>query len=259
MLSGPRSYPADMCGFFSLFPLADEPSRCYFHDGDGVCEEFEQMTSIKDCGVYTPKGFLDQWASNVSVSHHSDQQCPGWVVIGQPAATQVRTACSSSSPGTPARSSGPRWSSWSAFRGLLPLPSHLFLHQGWALAAASLFLSLISSDELKFSPSHPTQTGWSCGWIDSMSWAGVTSPNHHHLRDRRALHSKHRGRACGSEFWRLIPNNTKECSFFFFNSFVFSASQFPKSTLLFYSEKGPVHSQSHSLALTPFSYVSFVT
>lgn len=48
------------------------------------------MTSIKDCGVYTPKGFLDQWASNVSVSHHSDQQCPGWVVIGQPAATQVR-------------------------------------------------------------------------------------------------------------------------------------------------------------------------
>lgn len=50
------------------------------------------MTSIKDCGVYTPKGFLDQWASNVSVSHHSDQQCPGWVVIGQPAATQVREA-----------------------------------------------------------------------------------------------------------------------------------------------------------------------
>lgn len=74
------------------FLLADEPSRCYFHDGDGVCEEFEQMTSIKDCGVYTPKGFLDQWASNVSVSHHSDQQCPGWVVIGQPAATQVRKA-----------------------------------------------------------------------------------------------------------------------------------------------------------------------
>lgn len=72
------------------FLTADEPSRCYFHDGDGVCEEFEQMTSIKDCGVYTPKGFLDQWASNVSVSHNNDQQCPGWVVIGQPAATQVR-------------------------------------------------------------------------------------------------------------------------------------------------------------------------
>lgn len=55
-----------------------------------------------------------------------------------------------------------------------------------------------------------------------------------------------------------MPNNTKECSFFF-NSFVFSASQFHKSTLLFYSEKGPVHSQSHSLALTSFSHVSFVT
>uniref|UniRef100_A0A8V1AM27 Pappalysin-1 n=1 Tax=Gallus gallus TaxID=9031 RepID=A0A8V1AM27_CHICK len=83
----------DGCSLFCLqelsFNCIDEPSRCYFHDGDGVCEEFEQMTSIKDCGVYTPKGFLDQWASNVSVSHHSDQQCPGWVVIGQPAATQT--------------------------------------------------------------------------------------------------------------------------------------------------------------------------
>lgn len=133
MVSGPRNYPADTCWFFSLFPLADEPSRCYFHDGDGVCEEFEQMTSIKDCGVYTPKGFLDQWASNVSVSHHSDQQCPGWVVIGQPAATQVRTARSFSSPGCPARSNALRWSSM-----LLPLPGHLLLHQGWPLAAVSL-------------------------------------------------------------------------------------------------------------------------
>ncbi|NXD25922.1 PAPP1 protein, partial [Spelaeornis formosus] len=83
----------DGCSLFCLqelsFNCIDEPSRCYFHDGDGVCEEFEQMTSIKDCGIYTPKGFLDQWASNVSVSHHSDQQCPGWVVIGQPAATQM--------------------------------------------------------------------------------------------------------------------------------------------------------------------------
>uniref|UniRef100_A0A8C9EY94 Pappalysin-1 n=1 Tax=Pavo cristatus TaxID=9049 RepID=A0A8C9EY94_PAVCR len=83
----------DGCSLFCLqelsFNCIDEPSRCYFHDGDGVCEEFEQMTSIKDCGIYTPKGFLDQWASNVSVSHHSDQQCPGWVVIGQPAATQT--------------------------------------------------------------------------------------------------------------------------------------------------------------------------
>ncbi|XP_015263086.1 PREDICTED: pappalysin-1 [Gekko japonicus] len=82
----------DGCSLFCRqelsFNCVDEPSRCYFHDGDGVCEEFEQMTSIIDCGVYTPKGFLDQWASNVSVSHH-DERCPGWVVIGQPAANQA--------------------------------------------------------------------------------------------------------------------------------------------------------------------------
>ncbi|XP_045325553.1 pappalysin-1 [Leopardus geoffroyi] len=82
----------DGCSLFcrkeDSFNCIDEPSRCYFHDGDGVCEEFEQKTSIKDCGVYTPQGFLDQWASNASVSHQ-DQQCPGWVIIGQPAASQV--------------------------------------------------------------------------------------------------------------------------------------------------------------------------
>ncbi|XP_060126583.1 pappalysin-1 [Zootoca vivipara] len=82
----------DGCSLFCRqelsFNCIDEPSRCYFHDGDGVCEEFEQMTSIIDCGVYTPKGFVDQWASNVSVSHH-DERCPELVVIGQPAANQV--------------------------------------------------------------------------------------------------------------------------------------------------------------------------
>ncbi|KAM8934565.1 pappalysin-1 [Pelodytes ibericus] len=83
----------DGCSLFCKqevsFHCLDEPSRCYFHDGDGVCEEFEKSSSIKDCGVYTPKGFLDQWASNVSVSHHDEQHCPGGVVNGQPAATQV--------------------------------------------------------------------------------------------------------------------------------------------------------------------------
>nr|KAF6486394.1 pappalysin 1 [Rousettus aegyptiacus] len=82
----------DGCSLFCKqevsFNCIDEPSRCYFHDGDGVCEEFEQKTSIKDCGVYTPQGFLDQWASNASVSHQ-DHQCPGWVIIGQPAASQT--------------------------------------------------------------------------------------------------------------------------------------------------------------------------
>ncbi|XP_040178685.1 pappalysin-1 [Rana temporaria] len=82
----------DGCSLFChqepSFHCMDEPSRCYYHDGDGVCEEFERMTSIKDCGVYTPSGFVDQWASNVTVSHH-DEDCPGWVVSGQPAANQV--------------------------------------------------------------------------------------------------------------------------------------------------------------------------
>ncbi|XP_064420709.1 pappalysin-1 [Latimeria chalumnae] len=71
------------------FNCIDEPSMCYFHDGDGICEDFERLTSVKDCGLYTPDGFLDQWASNVTVSHHSSEHCPGWVVIGHPAATKV--------------------------------------------------------------------------------------------------------------------------------------------------------------------------
>ena len=82
-------FPLDPLPLPSSPLAADEPSRCYFHDGDGVCEDFEQKTSILDCGVYTPKGFVDQWASNVTVSHH-DERCPGLVVAGQPAANQVR-------------------------------------------------------------------------------------------------------------------------------------------------------------------------
>ncbi|XP_025020340.1 pappalysin-1 isoform X2 [Python bivittatus] len=82
----------DGCSLFCQqelsFNCVDEPSRCYFHDGDGVCEEFEQTTSIMDCGIYTPKGFLDQWASNVSVSHYNEK-CPATVVAGQPAANQM--------------------------------------------------------------------------------------------------------------------------------------------------------------------------
>ncbi|CAH2315900.1 Pappalysin-1 [Pelobates cultripes] len=83
----------DGCSLFCKqelsFHCIDEPSRCYFHDGDGICEEFEKMTSLKDCGIYTPKGFLDQWASNVSVSHYSVHHCPAHVVTGKPAVTQV--------------------------------------------------------------------------------------------------------------------------------------------------------------------------
>ncbi|XP_072421590.1 pappalysin-1-like isoform X5 [Chiloscyllium punctatum] len=80
---------SSLCRQEPSFNCVDEPSRCYFHDGDGVCEDFEKMTSVRDCGLYTPNGFMDQWASNVTVSHHDDQSCPGWVIIGHPAATKM--------------------------------------------------------------------------------------------------------------------------------------------------------------------------
>lgn len=37
---------------------------------------------------------------------------------------------------------------------MFPLPVNLLLHQGRPLTAVSLFLSLISSEELKFSSNH---------------------------------------------------------------------------------------------------------
>uniref|UniRef100_UPI00398EDE05 pappalysin-1-like isoform X1 n=1 Tax=Pristiophorus japonicus TaxID=55135 RepID=UPI00398EDE05 len=80
---------SSLCHHEPSFNCVDEPSRCYFHDGDGVCEDFEKMTSVRDCGLYTPNGFMDQWANNITVSHHDDQYCPGWVIIGHPAATKV--------------------------------------------------------------------------------------------------------------------------------------------------------------------------
>ncbi|XP_055515713.1 pappalysin-1-like [Leucoraja erinacea] len=80
---------SSLCRQETSFNCVDEPSRCYFHDGDGVCEDFEKKTSTRDCGLYTPSGFMDQWANNVTVSHHDDQHCPGWVIIGHPAAPKV--------------------------------------------------------------------------------------------------------------------------------------------------------------------------
>lgn len=70
----------------------DEPSMCYFYDGDGVCEEFEQETSVRDCGLYTPSGFLDQWAAAVDVSHEERLYCPADVAAGYPAVTKVSEA-----------------------------------------------------------------------------------------------------------------------------------------------------------------------
>lgn len=61
------------------------PSLCYRHDGDGICEVFERKTSIKDCGFYTPEGFQDQWAVNVTVNPRDrDETCPENVTLGPP-------------------------------------------------------------------------------------------------------------------------------------------------------------------------------
>lgn len=76
----------------SSLPLSseDEPSLCYFYDGDGVCEDFEREASVRDCGLYTPSGFLDQWATAVEVSNEEKMHCPAEVAVGYPAVTKVR-------------------------------------------------------------------------------------------------------------------------------------------------------------------------
>ncbi|XP_035248204.1 pappalysin-1-like [Anguilla anguilla] len=72
-----------------LFNCVGEPSLCYFYDGDGVCEDFERETSVRDCGLYTPSGFLDQWATAVEASHEERLYCPAEVAVGYPAVTKT--------------------------------------------------------------------------------------------------------------------------------------------------------------------------
>uniref|UniRef100_A0AAY5KQW7 Sushi domain-containing protein n=1 Tax=Esox lucius TaxID=8010 RepID=A0AAY5KQW7_ESOLU len=59
---------SNQCKKEPFFNCVEEPSMCYFYDGDGVCEDFERETSVRDCGLYTPSGFLDQWATAVEVT-----------------------------------------------------------------------------------------------------------------------------------------------------------------------------------------------
>uniref|UniRef100_A0A8C9RP30 Pregnancy-associated plasma protein A, pappalysin 1b n=1 Tax=Scleropages formosus TaxID=113540 RepID=A0A8C9RP30_SCLFO len=72
-----------------FFNCVDEPSICYFYDGDGICEDFERETSVRDCGLYTPSGFLDQWATKIEVSHEEKVLCPADVAVGYPAVTKM--------------------------------------------------------------------------------------------------------------------------------------------------------------------------
>lgn len=73
----------------AILSLTGEPSTCYYYDGDGVCEDFERETSVRDCGLYTPSGFLDQWATTVETSHEQRLYCPAEVASGYPAITKV--------------------------------------------------------------------------------------------------------------------------------------------------------------------------
>ncbi|XP_041955675.1 pregnancy-associated plasma protein A, pappalysin 1b [Alosa sapidissima] len=70
-----------------LFNCVDEPSLCYFYEGDGVCEDFEREMSVRDCGLFTPSGFLDQWATEVQASH-THTHCPAESAVGYPAITK---------------------------------------------------------------------------------------------------------------------------------------------------------------------------
>uniref|UniRef100_A0A8C9U8J2 Pregnancy-associated plasma protein A, pappalysin 1a n=1 Tax=Scleropages formosus TaxID=113540 RepID=A0A8C9U8J2_SCLFO len=72
-----------------FFNCVYEPSLCYFYDGDGMCEDFERETSVRDCGLYTPSGFLDQWAQTVEASHEERLYCPAEVAAGYPTLTKT--------------------------------------------------------------------------------------------------------------------------------------------------------------------------
>ncbi|XP_064371679.1 pappalysin-2 [Dromaius novaehollandiae] len=73
-----------MCKKEKDFNCVGEPSLCYVHDGDGVCEPFEKASSILDCGLYTPEGYIDQWAAKAYASHQDKTSCPVSLVTGEP-------------------------------------------------------------------------------------------------------------------------------------------------------------------------------
>ncbi|XP_077581231.1 pappalysin-2 [Stigmatopora nigra] len=66
------------------FNCNGEPSQCYVFDGDGVCEEFERVSSFQDCGYFTPLGYTDQWSSTATASHQDPDHCPAHAATGEP-------------------------------------------------------------------------------------------------------------------------------------------------------------------------------
>ncbi|XP_006887773.1 PREDICTED: pappalysin-2 [Elephantulus edwardii] len=72
------------CELEEGFNCIGEPSLCYIHEGDGICEPFEKENSLKDCGLFTPKGYFDQWAIQAYSSHEDRKKCPASLVTGEP-------------------------------------------------------------------------------------------------------------------------------------------------------------------------------
>ncbi|XP_028936958.1 pappalysin-2 [Ornithorhynchus anatinus] len=98
------------------FNCVGEPSQCYIYEGDGICEPFERTLSSADCGLYTPKGYLDQWATQAFTSHQDSKMCPVSLVTGEP----LSKVCKSHQPGSPGNHSLTSWSPCSASQELVP-------------------------------------------------------------------------------------------------------------------------------------------
>lgn len=78
------------CRFEGKFKCKGSPSLCYSHEGDGICESSERESNVKDCGFFTPSGFLDQWASSVHISKDMLRaDCPPEAILGPPPKDQV--------------------------------------------------------------------------------------------------------------------------------------------------------------------------
>ena len=66
------------------------PSNCYIHNGDGICEDYERPYSVADCGHYTPDGFEDQWVISGNANpDFQDNRCPETLLTGIPDSNQV--------------------------------------------------------------------------------------------------------------------------------------------------------------------------
>ncbi|XP_027790860.2 pappalysin-2 [Marmota flaviventris] len=93
------------CELEKGFNCVGEPSLCYTYEGDGICEPFEKETGIRDCGLHTPEGYLDQWATQAFSSREDKKKCPVSLVTGEPHSM----ICTSHHPDLPKQHSLPGW------------------------------------------------------------------------------------------------------------------------------------------------------